>query len=115
MCTLARAWLPVDHGLRLLDIFSPPDIEENAREQLMGIVALPSAMLQAKLLQKIQIEYSVVPGSADIFAQSRSQWMRVVETGLKVRIEQVPGPQCERGIEASFGGIARFEREEFFE
>src|SRR5580704_2595671 len=81
----------------------------------MGIVALSVTMLESKLLEKIQIEDSIVPGCADILAQSLPEWVSSIETGVEVRIEKLSGPKRERRIEAAFGGIESFWGEEFFE
>ena len=79
--------------LRFLNVFPPPDIEKDACKQFMGIVAFSLTMLPSKLLDKIQIEDSIVPRCADIFAQSFSERVGSVETGVEVRIEKLSSPE----------------------
>jgi len=81
----------------------------------MGVIALSLTMLDPKSLDKTQIEDSIVPGCADIVAQSFSEWMSSVETGVEVRIEKLSSPERKRRIESTLGGIADLGREEFFE
>ena len=79
----------------------------------MGVIALPLTMLEAKLLDKTQIEDSIVPGCADIVAQSFSERVGCVETGVEVRIEKLSSPERKRRIESTLGGTAGLRREEF--
>ena len=81
----------------------------------MGVIALSLTMLEPKLLDKTQIEDSIIPCCADIVAQSFSEWVGGVETGVEVRIKKSPGPQRKRRIESTLGGVADLRRKEFLE
>src|SRR5271170_987248 len=81
----------------------------------MGVIALSLTVLEPKLLDKIQIEDSIVPGCADIVAQSFSERMGCVETGVEVRIEKLSSPERKRRIESTLGSIAGLRREKFLE
>src|SRR5580704_1117663 len=105
----------MDERLRFLDVFSPPDIEQNACEQFMRIIALSLAMLEPKLLDKIQVEDAVSPSGADIVAQSFSERVGSVRARVKIGIEQVSGPKRERSVKATLGSMASFAWEKFLE
>ena len=72
-------------------------------------------MLEPKLLNEIQIENAVIPRSADIVAQPFSEWVRTKKAGIKVRVEELSGPECERRIEASLRGMTSLGWEELCE
>ena len=74
----------------------------------MSVIALSLTMLEPQLLDEIGIKDSIVPGRADIVAQSFSERVGCVETGFKVRIEELSSPERQRRIEASLGSMASF-------